>query len=256
MFDWSSNQYLKFLKERTQPSIDLANRIMSENPKKIIDIGCGPGNSTRVLADKYPAAHITGADNSQNMIDKAKAENPDLEFMMFDAESDFSDIEKDYDIVFSNACIQWIPNHQVLLKNMMDILKPGGVMAVQLPMNHLEPIHVIIRELAASPEWRSKFNCPRIFYNLTQSEYFDVLSDISSDFNIWQTTYLHRMPSHESIMEWYKGSGLRPYLSALSESDAEKFENEVFTKVIEAYPKQKNGEIIFRFPRLFFTAVK
>jgi trans-aconitate 2-methyltransferase len=256
MAEWNADQYTKFLKERTQPAVDLANKINIENPREIIDIGCGPGNSTRVLADRFSGAHIIGADNSQNMLDKAESQNPELDFMLFDASRDFSGFNKKFDVVFSNACIQWIPNHRDLIKNMMRILNDGGVMAVQTPMNYKEPIHMIIAELSSSLKWKNKFDNPRIFYNLTQSEYFDLLAEVSSDFSVWETIYCHRMPSHESIMEWYKGTGLRPYLEALSENDAREFEKDVFNEVVNAYPIQANGEIIFRFPRFFFTAVK
>lgn len=256
MSGWNAEQYAKFIKERTLPSIDLANKINLENPREIIDIGCGPGNSTRVLKDRFPDAHIVGADYSQNMIDKAKSQNDGIDFMLFDANNDFPLLNKKFDVVFSNACIQWIPNHRELIKNMMGVLNDGGVLAVQTPMNYKEPIHRIISELSTGGKWKNKFDSPRIFYNLTQSEYFDLLSEISSDFSVWETVYCHRMPSHESIMDWYKGTGLRPYLEVLSEEDAIEFENDVYEEVVRAYPIQANGEIIFRFPRFFFTAVK
>lgn len=256
MSGWNAEQYAKFIKERTLPSIDLANKINLENPREIIDIGCGPGNSTRVLKDRFPDAHIVGADYSQNMIDKAKSQNDGIDFMLFDANNDFPLLNKKFDVVFSNACIQWIPNHRELIKNMMGVLNDGGVLAVQTPMNYKEPIHRIISELSTGGKWKNKFDSPRIFYNLTQSEYFDLLSEISSDFSVWETVYCHRMPSHESIMDWYKGTGLRPYLEALSEEDAIEFEKDVYEEVVRAYPIQANGEIIFRFPRFFFTAVK
>lgn len=256
MPEWNAKQYAKFLKERTQPAIDLANRINLSNPSEILDIGCGPGNSTRVLYDKFPKAHITGADNSENMLEQAKVNNPELDFILFDANTDFPRLGQKFDVVFSNACIQWIPNHKELIPKMMSILKDGGILAVQTPMNYKEPIHIIISELVMSEKWKDKFAKPRIFYNLTQGEYFDLLSDISSDFSIWETVYCHRMASHNSIMEWYKGTGLRPYLVALNESDAKEFENDVYSEIVKAYPIQKNGEIIFRFPRFFFTAVK
>lgn len=256
MPEWNAKQYTKFLKERTQPAIDLANRINLSAPNKIIDIGCGPGNSTRVLYEKFPKAHIIGADNSENMLNQAKVNNTELDFKLFDANTDFPLLKQKFDVVFSNACIQWIPNHKALIPKMMSILKDGGILAVQTPMNYKEPIHIIISELVSSSKWKNKFAKPRVFYNLTQGEYFDLLSDISSDFSIWETVYCHRMSSHESIMEWYKGTGLRPYLEALNESDALEFENDVYNEVKKAYPVQVNGEIIFRFPRFFFTAVK
>lgn len=256
MPEWNAKQYTKFIKERTQPAIDLANRINISDPQDIIDIGCGPANSTRVLYEKFPEAHITGADNSKNMLEQAKSKYPELDFIFFDANSDFSKLKSKFDVVFSNACIQWIPNHKKLIKNMMSILKGGGMLAVQTPMNYKEPIHIIISELISSKKWRDKFTNPRVFYNLTQGEYFDLLSEVSSDFSIWETVYCHRMASHNSIMEWYKGTGLRPYLEVLNASEAMDFEKDVYNEVEKAYPQQLNGEIIFRFPRFFFTAVK
>ncbi len=256
MQEWNAEQYTKFIKERTQPSIDLVNRIETDNPCEIIDIGCGPGNSTKVLADRFKSAHIIGADKSCNMIDKAKTQYPQLDFMLFDADKDFPELSQKFDIVFSNACIQWIPNHHKLIKNMMDILNDGGILAVQTPMNYKEPIHIIISEITESRKWKDKFKNPRVFYNLAQEEYFDLLSETASDFSVWETIYCHRMASHKSIMEWYKGTGLRPYLNALSEADAREFESEVYNEIVKAYPIQVNGEIIFRFPRFFFMAVK
>ena len=123
-------------------------------------------------------------------------------------------------------------------------------------MNYQEPIHLIIGELTESRKWKNKFANPRLFHNLTQGEYFDLLSEMTDDFSIWETVYCHRMPTHESIIEWYKGTGLRPYLNELPEHDAEEFEREVYNEVVKAYPIQSNGEIIFRFPRFFFTATK
>ena len=256
MAEWNSDQYLKFKKERTQPSIDLANAIKKDNPINVIDIGCGPGNSTAVLKNRFPNAHIIGADFSPNMIEKAKADYPDMNFMLFDATRDFENLEDKYDVVFSNACIQWVPNHKKLLSDMMCILKPNGILAVQVPMNFEEPIHKIIAEVITRKEWADKIGDGRQFYTLKENEYFDILADISSDFTMWKTIYMHRMPSHQSIIEWYKSTGMKEYLAVLSDEDKIKFEKAVFKEVEKYYPVQKNGEIIFRFPRLFFTAVK
>lgn len=253
---WNSKQYLKFKAERTQPAIDLTNRITVRSPTDIIDIGCGPGNSTEILKKRYPNAAVTGADNSENMLEAARKKYPDIEFIICDASRDLGRLCGKFDIVFSNACIQWVPDHHKLLREMMSLLKEGGELAVQIPMNYDEPIHKIIGETASSEKWRDKFNEPRHFYTLTPEKYYDILSEISSDFSMWQTTYFHRMKSHSNIMEWYKSTGLRPYLETLSPADKEEFEKDIFTEVEKAYPKQANGEIIFRFPRLFFKAVK
>lgn len=253
---WNSEQYLKFKTERTQPAIDLANRIPVQSPTDIIDIGCGPGNSTEILKKRYPNAAVVGADNSKNMLEAARKNYKNIEFILCDASKDMNNIGRKFDVVFSNACIQWVPDHPKLLREMMSLLKKDGALAVQIPMNYDEPIHRIIQEAVKSEKWRDKFNEPRHFYTLTPEKYYDILAEASSDFSMWQTTYFHRMKSHSDIMEWYRSTGLRPYLEVLSPADKTEFEKDIFREVEKAYPKQANGEIIFRFPRLFFTAIK
>ena len=256
MFTWDSAQYVQFVNERTQPAIDLVSRIHANDPHKIVDIGCGPGNSTQVLAERFPYAAILGIDSSDEMIRTAKENYPSLHFRKCDARIELAELGNDFDIVFSNACIQWLPDHPSLFRNMMSLLKTGGVLAVQTPMNYEEPIHKIISAVTTSAVWKQKFPDPRIFYNLTPGEYHDLLSGLTDTFTLWQTTYFHRMKSHEAIMEWYRGTGLRPYLSMLSETDKAVFEKEIYEQVVSSYPVQKNGEIIFRFPRFFLTAEK
>ena len=206
MPNWNPIQYEKFLKDRTQPAIDLANRLEKFAPNSILDLGCGPGNSTKVLKDKFPNAKIIGADNSDEMLEKARGLYPDIEFINLDANGDLHEINEKFDIVFSNACIQWLPNHNELLPKLMTLLKPNGILAIQIPMQREHPVHIIINELVNTTKWNDKI-IPRQYNNLTTEEYFDVLSDISNDFEIWGTTYCHRMPSYESIIEWYKGTG-------------------------------------------------
>jgi len=252
--DWSTDQYLKFADERTQPSLDLVNRILIENPQKIIDIGCGPGISTSVLAQRFPNAYILGIDNSPNMIETAKSEYPELDFLLCDAGKELDTLDDDFDIVFSNACIQWVPDHHQLLRNMMERLKPGGILAIQTPYNFSEPIQKVIEEVSSREKWAVHFNPSQNFHNLEEEEYYDLLAEISGAFLIWRTTYFHTMKSHQDIIEWAKGTGLRPYLNALSEEEQAAFLEDIHTELVKAYPQQKNGEIIFRFPRLFFTA--
>ncbi len=256
MKDWNSNQYLKFKKERTQPSIDLADRIDIDKPKRIIDIGCGPGNSTAVLKEKYPNAYILGVDFSSNMIEKARSEHPDIDFMLFDASKDFDKLEGKFDIVFSNACIQWIPEHKKLISNMMSILNKGGIMAVQTPCQYEMPINAIVAQVICSEKWKDTFSTQRKFHNLTDTEYFDLLSDLSDDFSMWKTIYYHQLPSQESILEWYKSTGLKPYLEQLNDDEKAEFEKDILIKIKEKYPVQANGKVIFPFNRLFFTAYK
>lgn len=252
--DWDSRQYLKFITQRTQPAVDLVNRISINDPGRIIDIGCGPGNSTQVLSDRFPNAYILGVDKSEDMIRIAKSKYPHLDFKICDVSADLSRLDHDFDIVFSNACIQWVPDHRNLLKNLLGLLNKDGVLAVQIPMNFNEPIHRIIGELVVSKKWKKYLKTPRIFYTLSQSEYYDLLSEISKDFDIWETVYYHVVKSHNDILEWYRGTGLRPYLEILPDDRKTEFEADVMGQLMKGYPRQKNGDIIFRFPRFFFTA--
>ena len=253
MPEWNAAQYLKFGSERTQPAIDLVNRILIDDPARIVDVGCGPGNSTSVLAQRFPHACILGIDNSDDMIATARQSYPQLDFQCCDASRDLCALGTGFDIVFSNACIQWIPDHPALLRGMLALLRPGGVLAIQTPMNYDEPIHRIIQEV--SGKWLGAHN-PRIFHNLTPGEYYDLLSECTACFNLWHTTYYHVMKSHEAILEWYRGTGLRPYLEALPEQAHNQFEADILERVRQAYPAQPNGDILFRFPRFFMLALR
>lgn len=249
---WNPAQYEKFIEDRTQPAIDLAGRLKALSPKSILDLGCGSGNSTKVLKHAFPTARITGADNSEEMLSKARERHPDIEFINADASGDLHEIAEKYDIVFSNACIQWLPDHRNLLPRLMTLLKSNGTLAVQIPMQREHPVHIILNELVRTEKWKHRI-APRQYNILTTAEYFDVLSDISDDFALWETTYCHRMPNYDSIIEWYKGTGLKPYLEQLSTADGNEFMGDVYSELKKRYKPQKNGEILFRFPRLFFT---
>lgn len=256
MFEWNAEQYSKFKKERTLPAIDLANSINSENVRTALDVGCGIGNSTAVLKRRFPNAKIIGADNSDDMLAAARKNNPELEFMKLDASTDLVNISDRFDVVFSNACIQWIPNHRLLIKRLTGLLNENGTLAIQIPQQAKHPMHRIVKSVAESEKWKRKIPASRVFHILTEEEYFDILSGLSGNFRMWETTYFHVMPSHQSIVEWYKGTGLRPFLEQLNENDKGEFEHDVLTETQRYYPIQQNGEIIFRFPRLFMTAVK
>lgn len=256
MFGWDAKQYSKFKKERTLPAMDLANAINHENVKSVLDIGCGIGNSTAVLKKKFPSAKVIGADNSDDMLKSARENNPEIEFIKLDAEKELSDIKEKFDVVFSNACIQWIPNHHALLKNMFALLNDGGVMAVQIPQQSKHPVHKIICKTVQSEKWCDKFSYRRSYNNLSEEEYFDLLSEFSDNFRLWEISYFFLMPSHESIVEWYKGTGLRPYLEELNEADTAEFLSDFIIELKKIYPVQPGGNIIFKFPRLFFTVTK
>ncbi|WP_241520131.1 methyltransferase domain-containing protein [Bifidobacterium catulorum] len=263
MVTWDSEQYLRFKTERTQPSRDLAAQLPADDGTvaRVLDIGCGPGNSTAVLRERYPHAEILGVDSSPDMIDAAREAHPDIDFALCDVSEpeQLDALPHGFDVVFSNACIQWVPDHPHLIPNLLGLLREGGILAVQTPMNYEEPIHRIIAEIVHSPRYADRLPQRREFFNLTPPDYWELLhgSGLVSHFRMWKTTYMHTLPSHEAIMDWYRGTGLRPYLQALAD-DAERaeFEWRVFERVCDEYPTQSDGSIIFPFPRFFFTAVR
>ena len=255
MSEWSSEQYLKFKNQRTQPAIDLAQRIADKNPRTVLDIGCGPGNSTAVLKSTFPAARIVGIDSSPEMIEKAKASCTDIEFKLCDIAADMEKLES-YDVIFSNACLQWVPDHKELIPALFGKLNDGGVLAVQIPMNYKEPLFVVENDVLSEPRWGFADKEIRTVATLPPEEYFDILVSCTNDFDIWETVYYHRMPSVAAMVEWIKGTNLRPYLSVLDEKKAKELETEITVRAAEVYAKQENGEYIFRFRRFFFIAQK
>lgn len=252
MAEWNSKQYLKFKNQRTQPAIDLANRIKDYNPTNVMDIGCGPGNSTHIMKLTFPNADLVGIDNSPNMIEKAQDSYSDITFKLCDIHS----IEGSYDVLFSNACLQWVPEHKKLFPELMSKLNVGGVLAVQFPMNGEEPLLKIIEEVAENPKWKFQNITLDNQGTLTPNEYFDILSECSSEFQIWETKYFHNLPDHKSLVEWVKATRMRPYLAHLNKEKGMEFEQEIVDRVAEAYPSMKNGEVILCFRRFFLVAVK
>jgi len=256
MHSWNATTYLQFKNERTRPAVDLANRIPLDDPKTVLDIGCGPGNSTAVLRERFPNAKIIGIDNAPDMIAKAKEAYPDITVFCIDVDKYIATTDVQFDVVFSNACMQWLPDHKTLLPKWMGLVKAGGVLAVQMPNNYAEPIHQIIEELTTSDAWRPHFHVIREKTVLSVAEYYDCLSEIASHVDLWETAYYHTLSSHQDLLEWYRGTGLRPYLDQLNDDAKAAFENDFLAAVKEAYPIQADGTILFRFPRLFFVATK
>ncbi len=252
--DWNPGLYLKYRSERTQPSIDLVSRIKFDNPGTIIDIGCGPGNSTLVLHERWPGSRVTGLDSSPEMIRKAAGEYPDMEWIL----SDVSEVDDkaEYDIVFSNAAIQWIPDHVSLMKKLFSITAKNGAVAIQVPMFNLMPLGKSIEDTAAGVNWRElTAGCRDLFTYNNYSFYYDELAQYSDNIDMWQTSYFHVMESGEAILEWIRSTGLKPYLDRLGDDKLKnEFELEILEKIRKDYPLQRNGKVIFPFIRLFFIA--
>ena len=252
MSDWNSIQYKKFIKQRSQPAKDLAMRIAHYAPKTVLDIGCGPGNSTKILKEIFPTAKLLGIDSSPNMIAKAKEDHPDIDFCVCNALS----IEGKFDVIYSNACFQWIPDHKTFLPDLMEKLNANGFLAVQMPYNNDEPLYCVINEVVSEPKWG--FDCAKFENNITldANEYYKILSECFSDFDIWETKYYLSMPDHMALIEWVKSTKLRPYLAFLGEEKGKELEEEILKRAKKHYPIQSDGNILFGFRRLFFIAKK
>lgn len=253
--DWSAAQYLKFEDERTQPARDLLARIPLQAPKTIVDLGCGPGNSTAVLESRYPDAQLTGIDSSPDMIRKAKATLPHLKFAVGDLES-YSP-PGSVDLFYSNAVFQWLKKGErfEIVKRLMATQPTGGVFALQVPDNLSEPSHVLMRETAENGPWAALSTVGRDTFQTTQ-EIYDQLKPVSSRVDIFHTSYYHALESHEAIIEWVKGTGLRPYLDPLGPEEKEGFLREYLKRLQGAYPVSVDGRVLLRYPRLFVVAVK
>lgn len=256
MNDWNPDLYMQFGSERTQPSIDLIDRINLVKPKTIIDIGCGPGNSTQVLVNRWSKAKITGLDSSSAMIKQAKHDYPSQEWIVADALTYRSGIK--YDIVFSNAAIQWIPNHEDLLKKFHGMLSANGLIAIQIPLFWDMPLGKIINNTAKDAPWKIQTEgVSDLFTIYDYSFYYDLLSELFTSIEIWETKYFHILDSHLSILKMIRSTGLKPYLEKLnSDSEKNQFEKEVLRKIENTYSKQKNGNVLLPFKRLFFIGYK
>ena len=254
--DWNPELYLKFNQERIQPSIDLVARINIDIPKTIIDIGCGPGNSTQILAERWPNAKIVGIDNSPSMIEKAKKDYPHQEWIIVDAGKD--SIQGKYDIVFSNATIQWIPDHTRLMKKLHSLLNEKGMLAIQIPMFWDMAIGKSILRIAEAPRWSTfTHSIENTFTIHNCGFYYDVLVNLFSKTDIWETHYMHQMESHSAILDMIRSTGLKPYLETLqNDHDKKDFEQLVLKSIAVDYPAQENGKVLFPFRRLFFVAQK
>ncbi|MFC2137814.1 methyltransferase domain-containing protein [Bacteroidota bacterium] len=252
--DWNPELYLKFGKERIQPSIDLVSRIDFKNPKNIIDIGCGPGNSTQILAERWPDARILGVDKSPAMIEKAKRDYPNQDWRIMD--SGKNEINEKFDIVFSNATIQWISNHADLLKRFYNLLIDGGMIAIQLPLFFDMPLGKSIASIAEDKRWSSFTKEVTSLFTIHDcSTYYNYLTEFYNSMEIWESDYIHILDSQESILEMIRSTGLRPYLDKLdNEKDRNNFEDLVLKGIIKDYPLQKDGKVLFPFKRLFFIA--
>jgi trans-aconitate 2-methyltransferase len=251
---WSAEQYLRFESERTRPCRDLVAAIALSSAHRIIDLGCGPGNSTAVLATRWPEADLTGLDSSEEMIAAARRDAPGRRFITADIAAWKG--ETPFDLIFSNAAFQWVPGHAELYRKLFVQVASGGAMATQVPSNFEAPVHTALLALAALPTWQRYFPSIPKWYVHPPAFYFDVLAPVATRLDIWETTYIHVLANADAIVEWYKGTGLRPFLDALPDAERKGFLEEYRRAIVSAYPAQSEGRVLFPFRRLFVIAYK
>jgi len=262
---WDPAQYLNFADERSRPFFDLVGRIGAASPGHVVDLGCGPGQLTASLASRWPAAHVDGIDSSAEMIaaaDKLLGELAEAEpgaaarlsFRVCDV-SDW-DPARPVDVIVSNAVLQWVPAHLGLLPRWVSRLADDGWIAFQLPGNYNQPSHAILRDLASSPRWRDKLADAELNRQAADpEEYMDLLCGLGLAVDAWETTYLHVLAGPDPVTQWYKGTGLRPVLNALSPDDAAAFVADYGERVRTAYPAKSYGTVL-PFRRVFVVARK
>jgi trans-aconitate 2-methyltransferase len=253
---WDPAQYLRFEAERARPFYDLVDRIAVDAPARVVDLGCGPGNVTATLLDRWPCASVEGVDSSAEMVDRAATyAGPRLTFTKATIETWRPD--GPVDVIVSNAALQWVPAHPDLLAVWVRALPSGGALAFQVPSNVDAPAPAVFREVANRPQWTDRLAKVAEAYGpsqsggiLTAAQYVDRLARTGCTVDAWQTTYLHVLPGADPVLEWYAGTGLRPYLDALDPAAREDFRAEVAEGLRAAFPAHDYGTVL-PFTRVF-----
>jgi trans-aconitate 2-methyltransferase len=250
---WDPAQYLKFAGPRLRPALDLLQRIDVEVPQVVYDLGAGAGNVTRLIKARWPEAYVVGVDSSAEMLEKAAAENPDIEWQQADLASWRP--SRPADIIYSNAALHWLDNHDRLMADLLSGLKPGGVLAVQMPRNFGARSHTSITETALDGPWRKVLEpLLRPSPAADPAVYYDLLAPRAAALDIWETEYLQVLDGANPVKEWTKGTWLSPLLAALEEPERSRFEAAYGERVAKAYKPRSDGKTLFPFRRMFLIA--
>jgi trans-aconitate 2-methyltransferase len=258
---WDPKQYLKYSNERLRPAQDLLARIALESPATIVDLGCGAGNVTALLGDRWPNAHVTGVDNSNEMLTKARATTAgDARFAWIEADLATWSPPAPADVVYSNAALHWQGGHARLFPRIFDWVAPGGTLAVQMPDNFAAPSHKAIAEVVASARWRDQLGAlQRTSPVLPAADYFRLLG-AAERVDAWTTEYLHVLPAATDdvhpVVAWVKGTTLTPFLAVLDTAAQKAFIADVSSRVAASYPALPDGRVLFPFRRVFVVAAR
>ena len=254
---WSAKQYVAFEDERTRPARDLLAALPPGDVRSAIDIGCGPGNSTQLLVERFSGATVRGVDSSADMIEAARQRLPQVQFDTVDIGS-WND-SGPFDVIFANAVLQWLPDHDTLLPSLVARLTEGGSLAIQMPDTLDQPSHRLMREVAADGPWASQLAdaAGQRTDIASASDYYSMLKPHCSRVDVWLTTYHHPLAQGASgVVEWFKGSGLRPFLQPLDDTEKTQFLEQYLAAVEHAYPVLPDGSVLLPFPRLFIVATR
>ena len=256
---WDANLYLKFADHRVRPALDLMGRLDPANGARpghaIYDLGCGAGNITRILAERFLESRVVGIDSSEEMLAKARGQTADSRITF--AKGDLAAFKPDVPpaILYSNAAYQWLPGHIDMFPDLMKALPSGGQLAVQMPRNHDSPSHTLMRTAAESGPWRDKLAKIGGISRVSEPErYYEALKPLSSDLEVWESIYQQPLTGKDPVAQYTAGTGLRPFLEALNEPERTGFYDAYAKMIAEAYPTRADGITLFPFRRLFIVA--
>ena len=250
---WNPERYLAFADHRTRPAIDLLARVPLPEAEWVADLGCGPGNSTRLLVERWPAATVIGIDSSGDML--ASARRSGIVATWVETDIAAWGPERALDLIYSNAALHWVGGHASLLPRLLGCVRPGGVLAVQMPRNFDAPSHALLRTTAESGPWAERLAEVLDWRPVAAPEwYYDLLAPQAAVLDIWEAVYLHVLEGDDPVLRWTRSTALRRIMQALDEADLAAFEAAYAARLREAYPRRADGRTLFPFRRLFIVA--
>lgn len=250
---WDPDRYLTYAHERGRPFADLLARVTAQDPGTVVDLGCGPGNLTALLALRWPAAQVSGIDNSTEMVTRARTDHPEVDFTVQDVRDYAAGSTDRADVLVSSATLQWVPGHLELLPELVRAVAPGGWLAFQVPGNFDQPSHTLRHQLAAEPPYAEHLAGVASPEAHDATTYLRALQRLGCKVDAWETTYLHVLTGADAVFVWISGTSLRPTLAVLEPTLRERFASELRQRLRSAYPDEGNG-VLLPFRRVFVVA--